>query len=195
MDDEAVSTTSKSEAPAAPLADGTAAFDTARIGRMGELVVEFELLRRGWMVGNFNHTVLNSAGFDLFATRGVQAVRIRVKAKRPGIDCFRWSAKADGRLFAGFDPAAQDDFVAAVSFEADGRYDVYILPTAVVEGTLKAENDLWLSGAKADGSPRKPTSMRHIYVDDRNDGTPSRGFAVRWASYRNAWVKLGKTRY
>lgn len=173
------------------LADGSAAvLDTARIGRMGELVVEFELLRRGWMVGNFNHTVLNSAGFDLFATRGPRSVRIRVKAKRPAVDCFRWSAKSNGGLFASFEPTAADDFVAAVSFEADGRYDAYILPSAVVEETLRAEYDLWISGAKADGNPRKATTMRHIYMDERDDGTPSRGFALRWAHYRNAWALL-----
>jgi len=62
-------------------------------------VVELELLKRGWIVGNFNHTVLNSAGWDLFATRGDRSVRLRVKAKRPSIDCFRWSAKADGSVF------------------------------------------------------------------------------------------------
>lgn len=173
------------------LADGSAGMlDTARVGRMGELVVELELLRRGWMVGNFNHTTLNSAGFDLFATKGTRSVRIRVKAKRPGVDCFRWSAKADGSVFLGLDPAAEDDFVVAVSFEADGRYDVYIMPSAVVDATLRAENDLWLSSAKANGQPRKPTGMRHIYMDARNDGTPSRGFAVRWSGRRNRWGAL-----
>jgi len=53
---------------AEPADRSMAIFDTQRIGRMGELVVELELLKRGWIVGNFNHTVLNSAGWDLFAT-------------------------------------------------------------------------------------------------------------------------------
>lgn len=176
-----------------PLASGSGTvFDTARVGRMGELVVEFELLRRGWLCGNFNHTVLNSAGWDLFATWEARSVRIRVKAKRPGVDCFRWSAKADGQIFLGLDPTVDDDFVAAVSFEADGSYHVYVMPSAMVEKTLQAENTLWLSGMKANGDPRKPTSMRHIYMDERNDGTPSRGFALRWAEYREAWDILDR---
>ena len=166
-----------------------AALDTQRIGRMGELVVELELLRRGWIVGNFNHATLNSAGWDLFATKGDRSVRIRVKAKRPGVDCFRWSAKADGSVFLGHN-GASDDFVAAVSFSADGGYEVYVLPTAIVEQTLRSENDLWLSGAKANGEARKPTTMRNIYIDDHDDGRPSRGFAIRWAGYRNNWEGL-----
>lgn len=145
-----------------------ATFDTQRIGRMGELVVELELLKRGWIVGNFNHTVMNSAGWDLFATKGDRSVRLRVKAKRPGVDCFRWSAKADGSVFLGHE-GASDDFVIAVSFAADDSYKAYVLPTLVVEQTLNSEHDRWISGTKANGEARKPTSMRHIYMDHLND--------------------------
>ena len=73
--------------------------DTQRIGRMGELVVELELLARGWMVGNFNATTMNSAGWDLFATKAGRSIKIRVKAKRPGTSCFVWSRKRNGRVF------------------------------------------------------------------------------------------------
>jgi hypothetical protein len=178
--------------PAMRLADGSMAFfDTQRIGRMGELVVELELLKRGWVVGNFNHTVLNSAGWDLFATRGDRSVRIRVKSKRPGVECFRWSAKQDGVVFPGFTGAA-DDFVAAVSFDPDGSYQVYILPTGIVNDTLEAENASWLAGTKRDGSQRKAPSMRHIYMDDRADGRPGRGFATHWACYLDTWNLLGR---
>ena len=174
------------------LADGSmAVLDTQRIGRMGELVVEFELLKRGWTVGNFNHTTLNSAGWDLFATRGDRSVKLRVKARRPGVDCFRWSAKADGSIFIG-ETGADDDFVAAVSFDADGGYSVHILPTGVVSAALQAEHERWLAGSKADGSARKPTSMRAIYMDDRVDGAPSRGFGTGWADYRDAWPLLAR---
>ena len=62
--------------------------DTQRIGRMGELVVELELLARGWLVGNFNATTMNSAGWDLFATKAGRSAKIRVKAKRPGTSSF-----------------------------------------------------------------------------------------------------------
>ena len=166
-----------------------AALDTQRVGRMGELVVELELLKRGWIVGNFNSTTMNSAGWDLFATRRTRSVKIRVKAKRPGVDCFRWSAKADGSVLAGL-AATDDDFVAAVSFDTSGGYDAFIMPSDVVGRTLRDENARWIAGTKPGGGPRKPTSMRHIYINDRDDGAPAHGFATRWAPYRNAWDLL-----
>ena len=166
-----------------------AALDTQRVGRMGELVVEFELLKRGWIVGNFNSTTMNSAGWDLFATRGTRSVKIRVKAKRPGVDCFRWSAKADGSVLIGL-ADTDDDFVAAVSFDASGQYEVFVMPSLVVERTLRNENARWIAGTKPGGGARKPTTMRHIYISDRDDGAPSHGFATRWAPYRNAWGLL-----
>jgi hypothetical protein len=166
-----------------------AALDTQRVGRMGELVVELELLKRGWIVGNFNSTTMNSAGWDLFATRGTRSVKIRVKAKRPGVDCFRWSAKADGSVLIGL-AETDDDFVAAVSFDPNGGYEVFVMPSLVVEHTLRDENARWIAGTKPGGGPRKPTSMRHIYINDRDDGAPAHGFATRWGPCRNAWDLL-----
>ena len=176
---------------AVELADGSfAALDTQRTGRMGELVVELELLKRGWIVGNFNHTTLNSAVWDLFATRADRSIKLRVKAKRPGVDCFRWSARADGTLFYG-DTGQPDDWVAAVSFDSAGSYDVYVIPTAAVAATLQHEHEVWLKGTKRGGGARKDSSMRHVYMDERDDGTPGHGFANRWARYRNACERPG----
>lgn len=166
-----------------------AIFDTARTGRMGELIVEFELLRRGWLVGNFNHTTMNSAGYDLFATKGERSVRIRVKAKRPGVANFRWSTKADGTVFLG-NTGADDDFVIAVSFEADGSHTTYVVPTAIVAATLHDEHQRWIKGEKRGGGARKDTPMRSLYFNYRDDGAPSHGFALHWARYQNAWALL-----
>ena len=166
-----------------------AALDTQRVGRMGELVVELELLKRGWIVGNFNSSTMNSAGWDLFATRGSRSVKIRVKAKRPGVDCFRWSAKTDGSVLIGL-AETDDDFVAAVSFDAVGGYEVFLIPSLIVERTLHDENARWIAGTKPGGGARKPTTMRHIYINNRDDGAPAHGFTTRWAQYRNAWDLL-----
>lgn len=164
--------------------------DTQRIGRMGELVVELELLARGWLVGNFNATTANSAGWDLFATRGNRSVRIRVKAKRPGVACFRWSAKSDGSIFAGYQAGAHDDYVAAVSFEEAAPPSVYVLPTPVVADNLMRDYESWITGRKRDGGARRETSMRHLYIDDRTDLGPSHGYAIRWAAHRGDWTRL-----
>jgi hypothetical protein len=162
--------------------------DTQRIGRMGELVVELELLARGWLVGNFNATTMNSAGWDLFATKGARSVRIRVKAKRPGTSCFVWSKKRDGRVFDLLDDDAED-FVAAVSFNAGGPPVTYILPAAKVERDLLDSSAAWLAGEKRGGGARKDTPAVRVHIDDRTD-TIGHGYAVSWASYREGWAVL-----
>lgn len=163
------------------------ALDSQRVGRMGELVVELQLLAAGWQVGNFNATTMNSAGWDLFAVRAGRSLRIRVKAKRPDVSVFRWSAKPDGAIFAGFDAGAADDFVAAVSFNLDRPPETYFVPTEVVRRDLVENHAAWLAGTKRDGGMRKSTSMRHLYLDDRPELGPSHGYALKWAGYREGW--------
>ena len=167
-----------------------ATMDTQRIGRMGELVVELELLARGWLVGNFNATTANSAGWDLFATSGRRNVRVRVKSKRPGVATFRWSAKADGTIFLNLNPEADDDFVAAVSFEADAPPSVYVIPTCVVEEALMRNHATWLSGPRRGGGRRADTSMRNLHLYERTDLGPSHGYRRRWAAFQGAWSRL-----
>jgi hypothetical protein len=162
--------------------------DTQRIGRMGELVVELELLSRGWLVGNFNATTVNSAGWDLFATKGGRSVRIRVKAKRPGTSCFVWSKKRDGRVFNLLEGDA-DDVVAAVSFEIGQPPCVYILPSQQVERDLLDSTAAWLAGERRGGGQRKETSVLRVHIDDRID-VPGHGFGVAWAPFLQAWAGL-----
>lgn len=162
--------------------------DTQRVGRMGELVVELELLARGWLVGNFNATTMNSAGWDLFATKAGRSAKIRVKAKRPGTSCFVWSKKRSGRVFDLTDGDGED-FVAAVSFEAAGPPAIYVLPAAKVEADLLESSAAWLAGEKRGGGLRKETPALRIHMNARED-TPGHGFAVSWAGYRNGWAAL-----
>ena len=167
------------------------AIDTQRIGRMGELVVELEILARGWTVGNFNATTVNSAGRDLFAVKGDRAAKVRVKAKRPGTSVFRWSARPDGSVLKGLDPCDPTDFVAAVDFQHDGHYTVYVLPSMEVEVALQSDFAAWAAGSKRDGTARKATSsMRHVSLDEGDPAIPGRGYARRWKTYHNAWKLL-----
>lgn len=162
--------------------------DTQRIGRMGELVVELELLARGWLVGNFNATTMNSAGWDLFATKAGRSVKIRVKAKRPGTSCFVWSKKRSGRVFDLTD-GDDEDFVAAVSFEAAGPPAIYVLPSPMVEHELLTGNAAWLAGERRGGGQRKDTSVLRVHIDHRVDAI-GHGYAQRWAAYLSAWEGL-----
>jgi hypothetical protein len=98
------------------------------------------LLSRGWLVGNFNASLTNSAGWDLFAAKPGVTVKFRVKAKRPGTECFRWSANAEGKILHGLKSEDKADFVAAVTFHSDGGYDVYVLPASMVEAELASNH-------------------------------------------------------
>ncbi len=164
--------------------------DTARIGRMGELVVELELLARGWIVGNFNATTNNSAGWDLFAVKGKRAIKVRVKAKRPGTEAFRWSSKSDGSTLIGLVPGDTTDFVAAVSFEAAGGYEVYILPSAILDETLARDYDTYIRAPKANGEARKDSTQRNVFLNDRVDGPVGHGYKVHWRGYSGNWKAL-----
>jgi len=162
---------------------------TQQIGRMGELVVELELIARGWQVGNFNASTGNSPGWDVFAAREGSAAKIRVKAKRPGTECFRWSAKANGSVLYGLAGGDPTDFVAAVSFARDGAYDVYIVPSTEVEDALRSNHAAWLMGLKPDGKPRKDGSQRNLHLNDRTE-SPGHGYGILWERYKDAWRAL-----
>lgn len=163
--------------------------DTQRIGRMGELVVELELIARGWHVGNFNSSTNNSAGWDVFAAREGKSVKLRVKAKRPGTECFRWSAKSDGTLLYGLCTDDRTDFVAAVSFEDGGGYHVYIIPSETVETELESNHSEYLSIPKRDGGQRKNTAQRNLYINNSVE-RHGHGYRKKWAKYRGAWDQL-----
>ena len=166
------------------------ALDSQRLGRMGELVVELELLARGWTVGNFNATTKNSAGWDLFAARGGRSVKIRVKAKRPGVAAFQWSARSDSVPFVNFDPTTDDDYIIAVSFHNGGAPDIYIVPTAIVIQELTANHATYLAGERRGGGKRKDSTRRILYLDANTVRGPAHGYLVRWAHYRAAWNGL-----
>jgi hypothetical protein len=161
--------------------------DSQRIGRMGELVVELELIARGWHVGNFNATTNNSAGWDLFATRDDRSVKLRVKAKRPGTECFRWSAKPSGAVFLGLSSVDLDDFVAAVNFLPAGGYEIYNVPAVVVEQALRENHASYIAAPKRSGEARKDGSQRNLYLDDASDRL-AHGYAKLWHQYRSNWA-------
>jgi hypothetical protein len=166
-----------------------AALDTQRVGRMGELVVELALLSRGWFVGNFNATTGNSAGWDLFAVRGERSVKLRVKAKRPGVSVFRWSARSDGKVMAGLVEGDRTDFVAAVDFRGVvpyWEYDVFIVPSSLVQSTLADNHAAYLGQPGRGGHQRQDSQQRNLGIDERSDRI-GHGYALKWAAYRNAW--------
>lgn len=157
-------------------------------GRMGELVLEYELLRRGWLAGNTNASMKNFYAWDIFAFKDEQTLKFRVKAKRENERAFRWSATKSGEIFPNLQ---EDDYVAAISFDRKipCGYQIYIIPSRIVQEELMNNHALWLSGTKRDGGKRKDTTQRNLYLDNRTD-KPSHGYAKKWAPYKDAWGLL-----
>lgn len=159
-------------------------------GRMGELIVELELLKRGWWAANLNAATSNFIGYDLFAAKGGKSVKIRIKAKRSGELMFRWSAKTSDLILPNLNANDQNDFVAAVSFDDTPKgYQIYIIPSVEVEMELKRNHSIWLSGKKSNGEDRKDSSNRIIYMDE-NFSSVSHGYAEKWRQYLEAWERL-----
>jgi hypothetical protein len=160
------------------------------VGRMGELAVEMDLLARGWTVGNFNATTKNTAGFDLFAVSGRHDVKLRVKAKRRGVDSWQWTAKPDGKVFLNLTPRDPSDFTALVSFDDTPHgYTIYILPTQVLDQAIKRDFKEFCARnpTMPSGEQRSPATHRHRAL---RLNSPSRGLAKKWKRYRENWDLL-----
>lgn len=52
------------------------------VGRLGELAIEQELLKRGWIVGNFNAAMANTVAYDLFAVKNKRRIYAVFEAKQ-----------------------------------------------------------------------------------------------------------------
>ena len=96
-----------------------------RIGRLAELYVEKVLTEAGWLCGNFNMSVQNSAHWDLFAKLGSSSAAIRVKGAS-GTD-ITWSHKGES-AFSGLAAEDSSDWTAIVTF-VDTSPEVYFIPT------------------------------------------------------------------
>jgi hypothetical protein len=159
------------------------------IGRLGELAVEQELLKRGWMAGNFNASLANAAAFDLFAVKDHFRVCIRVKATSGTM--VQYTAKSDGSIFRGLADVNGHDFVVIVLVEGDRAAEFYVLPTRLVSEKLIAVNTQWHKAAKKDGTPRKKTPHRALdFNGPLEPQTSGRGMRLKWADYKDAWHLL-----
>jgi len=156
------------------------------VGRLGEIAVERELLKRGWKVGNFNATVANASTYDLFAVQGRRRVCLRVKTTTGSM--IQYGAKGHGSAFNDLLPNDDGDFVAIVRVRGEDVQEFYIVPAQIVDQTLQAANRDWLKHPKKDGSARKKTKHRALDFNGEQTATaPHRGMRQRWAQYRDAW--------
>ncbi|MCB9988318.1 MAG: hypothetical protein H6868_03165 [Rhodospirillales bacterium] len=161
------------------------------VGRLGELAVERELLKRGWMVGNFNANIANAAAYDLFAVKGRRRVCLRVKTTSGHM--IQYTVKSHGSAFNDLSADDDGDFVAIVLMEGEEPLAFYLVPSTVVDETLRTANEEWLQHPKKDGSPRKKTNHRALdFKGDKTPSAPHKGMGKRWEQYKDAWKILEK---
>jgi hypothetical protein len=111
---------------------------SARVGRIGELIVEKMLTEAGWLCGNINVSVNNSRSWDLFAKKGRKTRAIRVKSSSS--EDVTWGARN------GVDNAIQEytdgdvsDWTAVVVNVESTDMRVYIIPTPeIIDAALNA---------------------------------------------------------
>lgn len=165
------------------------------IGRLGELAVEMELLKRGWNVGNYNASTKNAAAFDIFASKGRRRIGIRVKSFKGNpqrrAEGVQYSVKDHGSAFNHLDPKDDGDFVIIVRICSGEPEEFYILPTKIVDKALSEINKKWHQHLKRDGTKRKVTNHRIIdFVGEKTERAPYRGFQKIWQKHFNAWDLL-----
>ncbi len=160
------------------------------VGRLGELAVEQELLKRGWMVGNFNASLPNTMAYDLFAVKGARRVCLRVKTTSGNM--VQYTAKKDGSIFRNLLRGDNGDFVVIVLMDKAKPKEFYIVPTRVVESLIITSNKTWHMQPKRDGTPRKKTQHRALEFTGKADSALGRGLRIKWDKYEGAWASLEK---
>jgi hypothetical protein len=158
------------------------------VGNAGEHLVLARLLGLGFHAAL---TSRNSAAFDILARRGDTFSAIRVKSSSS--HNVQWSARADDVIFLDHKRGDKSDFVAIVLMpdrEVD-KPEVYIVPTHLVDRTLKLGFRRWVGRPRRDGRPHKLHSRRtiHFAKDGRLLNTSYRG--ADWSQYQDAWRLLG----
>ena len=139
------------------------------VGRIGELSVELELTSRNWLVGNFNSNIQNAAVYDLFAVKKNNKKLIRVKSYSlfpQDKGSIQYRARKTGEIFLDLFKNNKDDFVILCGIKDQKVSEYFIIPTLEVDKVLKKSNEIYHSGLKKDGSNRKVTSHREIFVQD-----------------------------
>lgn len=141
------------------------------VGVAGEYFVAAELTSHGFLA---SITLRNSRGVDIIATdgRASRSVTIQVKTSTGGKA--EWILTKKSESFQ----SKSHYYVFVILRGTGARPDYYVVPSAVVAKSITSSHRKWLSGSKANGSPRKDSSMRK--------------FRDHEGRYREAWHLLAR---
>ena len=155
------------------------------VGNAGEYLVAAHLLMRGFHGGFADR---GNRAFDLITRKGNAFAGIRVKTSTHPATRFTWTCKKTGEIFLEI---GEHDFVIMVYLPkrqiASARF--WIVPTPLVDQTLRDVHVGWLASARRDGGPHKDTALRGFTMN----GDPASyraGFDEKWRRYENAWDTL-----
>ena len=168
-------------------------------GRIGELSVELELTSRNWLVGNFNSNIQNAAVYDLFAVKKNNKKLVRVKSyslfndgsKKFDKGTIQYTSRKTGEIFLDLLKENKDDYVILCGVRDGKVQEYFILPTLIVDKTLKEANRVYHLTSKRDGTPKKKTSHRAIFLQESKDHYWC-GWRRKWNKYLNNWDILKK---
>ena len=127
--------------------------ESTQVGVAGEYFVAAELSLRGYIA---SITLRNTRGIDIIASTkdGEKSVNIQVKTNN--IDSTNWVLTQKSETFY-----SKNHFYVFVSMKGLSKNpDYYIVPSKEVSKQITKDHATWLAIKKADGSPRKDSSMR-----------------------------------
>ena len=141
------------------------------IGRLGELLVEKQLIEHGWHPVRLD-TAQMASNADLVAIKGLHRVSLQVKTANNATSASTRSLSvAFGYYGTGYVHGAKlmfnskpsplvVDIVVGVSYGASPRF--VVLPVALAEMLTRKHFDYWYPVPKKDGSQRSPSFPFHL---------------------------------
>ena len=159
--------------------------DSTALGNAGEHLVMAHLLAQGFQAFMADR---GNTAFDISCVDGRCHSLIRVKTTSSNM--VKWSAKKDGKIF--LDQRDEGDFVALVDLRNSVfNAPIYIVPSHVVATVLIEGDEYYHSFPKKDGTPRKRTKLRGVYLTGAPKPTDINwGYHKIWGHYLNAWDQL-----
>lgn len=160
---------------------------SAQKGNAGEHYANWLLHERGFRVYMADR---NNPDHDMLADYGGKVYFVRVKTTTNGAP--RWAQKKNGRVFNRVYKGR--DFVLILDISRKGPaglYDFYVVPTPLVEKTLRRAQEFVIKFPTRKGGQRKDTSVRTLVLTGFDTETNiSRGFEWKWQDYRNSFAAI-----
>lgn len=127
-----------------------AKIDSQLVGAMGETIVLYELMYRGWIPANVNAFVKNARNIDVIAIKGKRQVAISVKTSGPNSGTnFQLGGEPDSKVFNRH-IGAEANFICFVILPKEGckdsrSYQVFVVPVSEAEVKVQESDRHWRS--------------------------------------------------